>query len=134
MAYDYATYRQPYRHGDYHLVDTRHQGTYWQCADGMVVRLASSEREESVAAIVPSTSMRRPVDDPAHDRHDVAQCRAAGRRRFRVLCAALPTDNAGSPPQREPESAAVSSRDGPGGRSPAGTRDEARHPERPFRR
>jgi hypothetical protein len=48
MVYDDATYRQPYRHGDYHLVDTRHQGTYWQCADGMVVRLASSEREESV--------------------------------------------------------------------------------------
>ncbi len=47
MAYDDTTYRRPYRHGDHHLVDTRHQGTYWQCADGMVVRLASSEREES---------------------------------------------------------------------------------------
>ena len=47
MAYEYGTYRQPYRHGDYQLVDTRHQGTYWQCADGMVVRLASSERGES---------------------------------------------------------------------------------------
>jgi len=47
MAYEDRAYRQPYRHGDYHLVDTRHQGTYWQCADGMVVRLASSEREDA---------------------------------------------------------------------------------------
>jgi hypothetical protein len=46
MAYEDGAYRQPYRHGDYHLVDTRHQGTYWQCADGMVVRLASSECED----------------------------------------------------------------------------------------
>jgi hypothetical protein len=49
MAYQGEAYRQPYRHGDYHLVDTRHQGTYWQARDGMVVRLASAEREESDA-------------------------------------------------------------------------------------
>ncbi|MGE5088273.1 MAG: hypothetical protein ACM3QY_04025 [Candidatus Levyibacteriota bacterium] len=43
MEYQDQAYRQPYRHGDYRLVDTGHQGTYWQCADGMQVRLASSE-------------------------------------------------------------------------------------------
>lgn len=48
MVYEDGTYRRPYRHGDYDLVDARHRGTYWQCADGMVVRVASSEREESV--------------------------------------------------------------------------------------
>ena len=40
-----GAYRQPYRCGDYHLVDARHRGTYWQSADGMFVRLASAEHE-----------------------------------------------------------------------------------------
>ena len=47
MAFQDVAYRQPYRHGEYHLVDTRHQGTYWRARDGMVVRLASPEREAS---------------------------------------------------------------------------------------
>ncbi|MGC1818496.1 MAG: hypothetical protein WA900_12675 [Casimicrobiaceae bacterium] len=45
MDYSSGAYRQPYRYGDYHLVDARHRGTYWQSADGMVVRLASAERK-----------------------------------------------------------------------------------------
>lgn len=43
MTHDYGAYRRPYRRGDYHLVDTRREGTYWQSADGVVVRMASAE-------------------------------------------------------------------------------------------
>ena len=43
MTHDYGGYRRPYRRGDYHLVDTTREGTYWQSADGIVVRMASAE-------------------------------------------------------------------------------------------
>lgn len=45
MTHEHRAYRRPYRRGDYHLVDTTREGTYWQSADGVVVRMASAECE-----------------------------------------------------------------------------------------
>lgn len=47
MTYEPGAYRRPYRRGDYHLVDTSREGTYWQSSDGVVVRIASGERDRS---------------------------------------------------------------------------------------
>jgi hypothetical protein len=47
MTYEPGAYRRPYRRGDYHLVDTSREGTYWQSTDGVVVRIASGERARS---------------------------------------------------------------------------------------
>lgn len=38
-----GTYRRPYRRGDFHLVDTATEGTYWQSPEGLCVRIASGE-------------------------------------------------------------------------------------------
>ena len=45
MAFENGAYRRPYRRGDFHLVDTTRDGTYWQSPDGVVVRMASGEGE-----------------------------------------------------------------------------------------
>ena len=37
------TYRRPYRRGDFQLVDTKTEGTYWQSREGLRVRIASGE-------------------------------------------------------------------------------------------
>jgi len=49
MTHDYGAYRRPYRRGDYHLVDTTREGTYWQSTDGIVVRMASAEPSRAPA-------------------------------------------------------------------------------------
>jgi hypothetical protein len=41
MTHDYLMHRQPYRRGDYQLVDSSREGTYWRSREGVVVRLAS---------------------------------------------------------------------------------------------
>lgn len=38
-----GTLRRPYRGGDFHLVDTRREGTYWQSSNGICIRIASGE-------------------------------------------------------------------------------------------
>jgi len=43
MTYEPRTYRRPYRRGDFHLVDTTREGTFWRSPDGVVVRMASGE-------------------------------------------------------------------------------------------
>jgi hypothetical protein len=45
MTYETEAYRRPHRRGDFHLVDTTREGTYWHSPDGIVVRMASGERE-----------------------------------------------------------------------------------------
>jgi len=45
MTYETEAYRRPHRRGDFHLVDTTREGTYWQSPDGIVVRMASAERD-----------------------------------------------------------------------------------------
>ena len=47
MAHEDAAYRRPYRRGDYHLVDTTRDGTYWRSPEGVVVRMASAENERA---------------------------------------------------------------------------------------
>ena len=47
MTYEPGAYRRPYRRGDFHLVDTPREGTYWRSPDGVVVRMASGEAEQS---------------------------------------------------------------------------------------
>jgi hypothetical protein len=44
MTYETEAYRRPHRRGDFHLVDTTREGTYWHSPDGIVVRMASAER------------------------------------------------------------------------------------------
>ena len=121
MHYDNEIYRRPYRRGDYHLVDTTRAGTYWRSPEGIVVQMASAEPERtSVRSGVWQGPLRRscrPKDGPGdetrsavprgelrpsggraaakrHARGDDVPHRASCRdRRFRVLCAALPTRN-----------------------------------------
>jgi len=38
-------FRRPYRRGDFHLVDTAREGTYWQSPEGVCVRIASGDAE-----------------------------------------------------------------------------------------
>ena len=45
MTDEAGTYRRPYRRGDFHLVDTTREGTFWRSPDGVIVRMASGERE-----------------------------------------------------------------------------------------
>ena len=45
MTYETEAYRRPHRRGDFHLVDTTREGTYWHSPDGIVVRMASAERD-----------------------------------------------------------------------------------------
>ena len=40
MTYETEAYRRPHRRGDFHLVDTTREGTYWHSPDGIVVRMA----------------------------------------------------------------------------------------------
>jgi len=47
MTHDPGAYRRPYRRGDYHLVDTTREGTYWQSTHGVVVRMASGDCERA---------------------------------------------------------------------------------------
>ena len=47
MTYEPGTYRRPYRRGDFHLVDTTREGTFWRSPDGVVVRMASGEGQQS---------------------------------------------------------------------------------------
>lgn len=47
MNYEPGAYRRPYRRGDFHLVDTPREGTFWRSPDGVVVRMASGEAEQS---------------------------------------------------------------------------------------
>lgn len=49
MTYEPGTFRRPYRRGDYHLVDTAREGTYWRSPEGIVVRMASAESERAIA-------------------------------------------------------------------------------------
>lgn len=41
----FGAHRPPYRRGDFHLVDTKREGTYWQSPEGLRVRIASGEAE-----------------------------------------------------------------------------------------
>lgn len=43
MTHEDGSYRRPYGRGDYHLVDATRTGTYWRSADGLVVRMATTE-------------------------------------------------------------------------------------------
>jgi hypothetical protein len=45
MPYEPGADRRPYRRGDFDLVDTAREGTYWHSPDGVVVRMASGEGE-----------------------------------------------------------------------------------------
>jgi hypothetical protein len=45
MTYETEAYRRPHRRGDFHLVDTTREGTYWHSPHGIVVRMASAERD-----------------------------------------------------------------------------------------
>lgn len=45
-----GTYRRPYRRGDFHLVDTAADGTYWQSPEGLCVRIASGEAAPAMRA------------------------------------------------------------------------------------
>jgi hypothetical protein len=36
-------YRRPYRRGDFRLVDTAKEGTYWQSPEGLRVRISTGE-------------------------------------------------------------------------------------------
>ena len=66
MTYETGAYRRPYRRGDYHLVDTTRDATYWQSTDGIVVRMASDDcernavRNEAPAWINPLWLFARP--------------------------------------------------------------------------
>ena len=59
MTLEHGAYRRPYRRGDYHLVDTTRDGTYWQSPDGVVVRMASAESGRATVskAVAVSTLM-----------------------------------------------------------------------------
>jgi len=45
MTCETEAYRRPHRRGDFHLVDTTREGTYWHSPHGIVVRMASAERD-----------------------------------------------------------------------------------------
>jgi hypothetical protein len=49
VEHEDVAYRRPYRRGDYRLVDTRLEGTYWCSQEGVVVRIASAESRRAVA-------------------------------------------------------------------------------------
>ena len=68
MTPENGVYRRPYRRGDYHLVDTTRDGTYWQSPDGVVVRMASAESERatvSKAVPVPTLMQAMLAGNPA---------------------------------------------------------------------
>jgi len=54
MTYETGTFRPPYRRGEFRLVDTASEGTYWHSPDGFVVRMASGECERVACAAAPA--------------------------------------------------------------------------------
>ena len=56
MTHEPGAYRRPYRRGDYHLVDTTREGTYWRSPEGIVVRMATAESERAIARVAAPAS------------------------------------------------------------------------------